>query len=454
MIAPRRSLKLPVETVGVGWWETWRARVNTSWWLVKPLAILLALSLLFMISFIAYTHLTTADTFWRELAIALIGTLLTLLGTLVIALYAFSDELRRRRESATLRRFDHESWSRQSLTVGAMKIPDVVVVASCRQDREWTEHASMRWERLDKTQRAPHSLGVRARAERLPRLVSDARNQAIAFTDDACVDLKGARVDLVRHEGKRMPVYTLQPAVGSYFDFASTTAQLDGPLEGNDALTGLTLREAWDLQLRTIEDVQDLPCMAKVGVGTAVVTSDDRLILGVRGRTMIASEDLTKSTGRARIHIVAEGMIPSDLDGEGFIDPRETAVRGLHEELLIGGSSRDLGAVTELKATGFYFDQTRMQPCFSYLARTNLTWDEIASAAPGAQDFWEVAQLRDLPFDIAHVGLRRLLLNRHPDMEFASNHAAATVWFACLYRFGFHRMRDALSVPVGTDSAR
>lgn len=418
------------------------------------MAILVALVLLFLIAYVGYTYLTEADTFWRELAIALIGTLLTLSGTLAIALYAFGDQLRRRREAATLRRFDDETWTRQSLTVGAMRIPDIVVVASCRQDREWTEHARMAWQKLDESPRPVDALAKRARAERLPALIADAERQSVAFTDDACVDLTGARIDLLRHEGRRMPVYTLQPAEAGYYDFASTTAQLDAPLAGDDEVTGRSLREAWRLRAQSIEDVDRLPCMAKVGVGTAVITSDDRLILGVRGRTMIASSDHGEHGTRTKMHIVAEGMVPSDVDADGLIDPRETAIRGLHEELLIGGSSKDLGSVTELKATGFYFDQTRMQPCFSYLARTNLTWDEISSAAPAAQDFWEVAQLRDLPFDISHVGLRRLLLNRHPDMEFASNHAAATVWFACLYAFGFHRMRDALSVPTGGVAGR
>lgn len=441
--APRSTASAPVS-----WWGRTRARINTSWWLVRPLLILLALTVLFLVSFIAYSQLTQPNTYWRELAIAMIGTLLTVSGSLAVALYAFRDQLRRRREVRTLRRFDDETWRRRSLVVGGMRIPDIVVVASCRLDREWTAHARMEWEPALTAPRSQDPLATRARAERLPGLLEKSRHESIAFTDDSCVDLVSGRIDLEHRDGKRSPVYRLTPAPATYFDFVTSAAHLDEPLAGDDDLTGTSLRRAWGLDLRSLEDVADLPCMAKVGVGTAVVTRDDRLVLGVRGRTMIAGSGPTSARGRSKVHIVAEGMVPSDLDADGRIDPRETSIRGLHEELLIGGSSGDLGRVLDVRATGFYVDQLRMQPCFSYLATTDLTWDELASAAPSSQDFWEVSQLIDLPFDVAHVGLRRLLLGRHPDMEFASNHAAATVWFACLYRFGFHRMRDVLSIPL------
>ena len=439
-------------SVPVGPWRRFRALISTSWWLFRPLLILCALGLLFVVSFVAYTHFTAPDTYWREFAIAMIGTLLTVSGSFAVALYAFRDQLRRRREVQTLRRFDDETWRRRSLVVGGMRIPDIMVVASCRLDRDWTDHARIEWEPALTHPRPQDPLATRAREERLPSLLARARKESIAFTDDGCVDLASARVDLEQREGARRPVYRLTPTTATYYDFATTAANLDAPLEGDDSLTGTSLRHAWGLDLRSLEDVQDLPCMAKVGVGTAVVTKDDRLVLGVRGRTMIAGSGPISARGRSKVHIVAEGMVPGDLDADGRIDPRETSIRGLHEELLIGGSSRDLGRVIELHATGFYVDQLRMQPCFAYLARTDLTWDELASAAPSSQDFWEVSQLIDLPFDVAHVGLRRLLLGKHPDMEFASNHAAATVWFACLHRFGFHRMRDVLSIPLPPQS--
>ena len=70
--------------------------------------------------------------------------------------------------------------------------------------------------------------------------------------------------------------------------------------------------------------------MAKVGVGTAVVTKDDRLVLGVRGRTMIAGSGPISARGRSKVHyditatgpdhdkrFTAEVFVGSDRLGEG-----------------------------------------------------------------------------------------------------------------------------------------
>lgn len=50
-------------------------------WLIRPLVILFALAALLTASSIAYTSLTTPDIHWREFAIAMIGTLLTVSGS-------------------------------------------------------------------------------------------------------------------------------------------------------------------------------------------------------------------------------------------------------------------------------------------------------------------------------------------------------------------------------------
>ncbi|WP_147522211.1 hypothetical protein [Brevibacterium senegalense] len=107
-------------SVPVGAWRRFRALISTSWWLFRPLLILCALGLLFVVSFVAYTHFTAPDTYWREFAIAMIGTLLTVSGSFAVALYAFRDQLRRRREVQTLRRFDDETWRRRSLVVATI----------------------------------------------------------------------------------------------------------------------------------------------------------------------------------------------------------------------------------------------------------------------------------------------------------------------------------------------
>lgn len=430
-----------------------RARMNQSWWMLRPALIFCALVAMFAVTFLLYTYGTVDGTYWREMAVALIGTLLTITASLGIALVAFRAQLRAHREAETLRRFDASAWRSGSLSVGAMRIPGIAVIASAGHGREWTESAAMEWEPGFAAEREEDAIARDAYRLRVPAAEARARELSIALTDDACVDLRAARIALERSGDRRRPVYRLTAARSTYYRFLATGADLDAPLEA-PSTGGRSLREAWGLDVHSLEDLGHLPFLAKVGCGTAVVTSDNRLVLGVRGRSMIAGTDPSAPRTRAKVHIVAEGMTPDDVDGEGRIDPRLTSVRGMHEELSLGSSSRDLGAVREQIATGFFLDHLRMQPCFSYLARVSLSWDELRTAAPASQDFWEVTELRDMPFDISHVGLRRLLLGRHPDMEFASNHAAAVVWFACLYEFGFHRMRDALSIPLPPDGVQ
>lgn len=445
----RRTTTRPPATIHgeAHWWDRWRAIWYRSSWALRPLGILIALLSMFAITFILYTFVTLDGTYWREITVAMIGTLLTISASLGIALLAFRDQLRAHREHERLRRFDDDTWPRESLTVGAMTIPDIVVIASASHGRAWTDSARMRWASSLDAPRPADELLMAAREVRIPEAQARARRDSIALTDDPCVDLRRVRITLEREGDRRLPVYNLTAAPSTYFDFLSTAAELDAPLpldDGSDA----SLRERWAPRVRSIEDLDRLPMPAKIGCGTAVVTRDGRLVLGVRGRTMIAGAEPDRGRSRPYVHIVAEGMTPDDVDADGRISPAMTSIRGLHEELSIGSSSKDLGSVVDHVATGFFFDHLRMQPCFAYLARISLTWDELRSAAPASQDFWEVSELRDLPFDISHVGLRRLLLARHPDMELASNHAAAVVWFACLHEFGFHRMRDALSIPL------
>lgn len=429
------------ETVAIPRHARIRAKLNTSWWMFRPLAILVLILLLFVATYIGYTVYTTDGTYWRELAIALIGTLLTISGTFVLALITFREQMHERREAEKLRRLEEDSWRRSHLQVGAMRIPDIVVVTSSRKNMEWTTHTDMLWEAFQE-ERPVDSIGEAAYTHRLGPIKERARQNSISLSDDACVDLRRARFEVVSTPNGRRRRMRLTPATSTYFRFLTTTASLDEP---QPYLDNRTLREAWNVNVLSLEGVSDLPCLAKIGVGTAAVTKDNRLVLGVRGRTMIAGGN---TDGRKRVHIVAEGMIPGDLGTAGVIDPAVTSTRALYEELAVGRGSDELCQLNGHYATGMFFDQLRMQPCFSYLATLNMEWDELASLAPAAPDFWEVAELESIGFDIANVGLRRLLLGQHPDMEFASNHAAAVVWFACVHRFGLRRMRDALSVPL------
>lgn len=181
-----------------------------------------------------------------------------------------------------------------------------------------------------------------------------------------------------------------------------------------------------------------------MGSGTVVVTGDDRVILGVRHRTFMAGSS-SASNNRQPVHFVAEGLLPEDRDAEGRFSPSVGALRGLREELHVGPRSDHIARVQSWVSTGFCFDQLRWQPYFTFLAVLDRTWDEVQTAAPVAADAWEAEALISLPFDIEHAGVRSLLLGNHPDLVLASNHAAAALWFALLYRHGFHQMRDELT---------
>lgn len=138
--------------------------------------------------------------------------------------------------------------------------------------------------------------------------------------------------------------------------------------------------------------------------------------------------------------------MPTDLDRRGLISPAETARRGLREELNIGDADRAYGRVESLRAVGFFFDQLRWQPCFIYLARIDLTWDELQTLAPTASSYWEVERLTSVPFTIESPDVRALLLGEHPGLELASNHASAALWFALLHEHGLFKMRHELTL--------
>jgi len=386
---------------------------------------------------------TEPDTFSREAAIALLGAVVTLLSAAVVATLALVQQLRRAREVETLTRFAEDSRRLRSLRVGRMEIPGIVVVASGNNHLEWTDRADVEFG--DWAAERPLDEEVRQVIDaRIPGFVEEARRRKSPFSDDPAVDLVDARVELRPDaSGKRRPVYRLTPAPMTYFPFFATAARLDDAALDDPR----PLRERFGPDVRSIEDVARLRLNAKVGVGTLVVTSDDRLVLGVRGRTMIAGGD-ERTDGRSAVHVVAEGAMPHDVDRKGRFDPLATARRGLMEEVGLGGDVRAIGWVRQLVQTGFFLDQQRWQPCFANLAHIDLSWDEFATAATTAQDRWEVERYVSLPFHIEHPGLRLLLLGQHPDLALASNHAAAVLWFGLLYRHGFTTMRDMLARPV------
>ena len=205
-----------------------------------------------------------------------------------------------------------------------------------------------------------------------------------------------------------------------------------------------SLREISDVEdLQSIVGVHDLPFQAKIGSVTILETSDGQVVLGVRGKTMIAGNNPPEL--RKKVHFVAEGMIPEDRDETGNLNPIETSKRGLEEELMVGTTSQSIGHLVELKSTGFFFDQLRFQPCFTYLAKTEVSFDDLKTGASAAKDAWENESLVSMPLSIDAIEMRQLMLGRHPDFELASNHAAAGLWFALIFKHGFVYVKDSLS---------
>lgn len=408
--------------------------------MLEPLGILLLAGVLLAGCYVVF-RVTSPDGFGRELLSATIGAVVTLAVAGLVALVALWDRIQRRRERATIRRMSRESWPTTAIRAGLMTVEGMCVVASCTQGVPWTQRVT--FECVPGSPRPKDDLVESHRQEWLTQL-ERSKGKDYVLNDGPRVDLVGADLELRSHAGRTRPHYTFQVAPSTYYDFACANVRLDEPFthEGDEPLS---LRERWGTYPLSIQDVGNLRAPAPIGSGTVVVTSDDRLVLGIRHRTFVASADPT-GTGRHPVHFVAEGLLPTDTEN-GRLSPRAGAFRGLREELHIGNRSDHIAKVTRLIDTGLSFDQSRWQPYFTYLAYVDASWDELQTGAAVATDAWEVETLVSLPFDIEHAGVRLLLQGRHPDLHLASNHAGAALWFALVYKHGYHQLRDELTTP-------
>lgn len=170
------------------------------------------------------------------------------------------------------------------------------------------------------------------------------------------------------------------------------------------------------------------------------------MVLGLRGKTFIASDFDGPPGARASVHFVAEGMLPGDVGHDGLLAAKVTATRGMREEL---GVDDDLVRVQSLEQTGVFFDTLRWQPCFAFLAHLGCTFDELATVAASAVDFWESDQLVSVPFDVHSPSAQALMMGTDPHFILASNHAQALAYLAFLNEFGFQELRASLRAPFG-----
>ncbi|WP_151526335.1 hypothetical protein [Serinicoccus kebangsaanensis] len=408
------------------------------WW-AKPVGMLLLAGLLLVLGYVLWT-ISSSDGYARELISAGVGAVITLITAALVAMIALRDRIRTLLDKQTLRRFAGETWDERAIHVGQMHIPQVCIVASCSQGEEWTERTTVSYVQTEAV--APDDLVRVAREARLPALLEQRETEGFVLTNGSQAALTRATLSLVGQGRNRRPHYTLGIGTSEYFDFATVNVQLDEPLPTPDG-SSESLRRRWGRYPGSVLDVNGLPAAATIGSGTAVVTKDERLILGIRASTFVARS--SPVAGRRGVHVVAEGLLPDDVDDTGAFCPRVGALRGVREELHIGPRADNIAAVTRLIETGFCFDQLRWQPYFTFVARIDRTWDEIHTAMSSARDAWEVETLISLPFDIEHAGVRRLLRGDHPDLALVSNHAGAALWFALLHKHGYSQMRDELS---------
>lgn len=411
-------------------------------WLFKPLLITIAFLFLVLLSWLGFTFIQR-DTYLFEVNLAVIGSLTTVLVSAAVAITAFWAQLKQYREADKVDQLREESWHRVGVQIGRLKIHDIVVFSSARKYVQWTDNCVVKWNPTLSYDGSPRSENALLEREKT-KIITDAKRRAkkhnLTLSDDECVELRHAQISLVRDKGRRVPSYVLTPKVARYFDFLGTANAIDKEITAGQAVT--SLRQELNINVKSIEDLNDLPVIAKLGCGTAAVTSDDQLVLGVRGRSMIAGKGENPDETRRLVHIVAEGMVPGDLDSDGRLSPRVCSARALEEELIIGNTGNSIGSIKEHFATGFFFDQLRLQPCFSYLAHLSCDSATLKTGYKSAPDAWEAEELITIPFKLESKDLRLLMLGRHPQYRLASNHAAAVIFFALMYQFGYYKIRD------------
>lgn len=174
----------------------------------------------------------------------------------------------------------------------------------------------------------------------------------------------------------------------TYYHMLVTDAALDTPLPdvpSSSAAHPYTLRQRYaaDVDLRT----ETVPQFATHwGIGLAVVTSDDYVLIGERGATAVDADVCYPS--------VAEGADrPGDADATGAPDHAAIARRGLAEELGI-----DL-APGELTWLSFGANAVRCEFALIGLVRTRYRAAEVAERRErAAPDAWETKALHAVQF--------------------------------------------------------
>jgi hypothetical protein len=383
-----------------------------------------------------------AQALWVEVGSALLATGLTV-GAAVLALYwTLGEQSRRRRTVRELRAL--ERTDRSQLVVGRAKAQDVLLVSVAPLGGDVEDRVEFRFLPAMDSPREDPAEWPHIEGTALPAIQSDAEARGVLLTDDDAVDLVDARPVAVKRDGQRMTRYELTGAPTTYFRFVGMSNRLDSRVDLPPGV--LDLRSHWGPGPRRLEDCARLPVPAKIGVGVVVVTADDKIVLSYRGKVFVAGFDSGGTEDdRLPVHVIGEGMIPEDLHS-GVLDPRETALRGLDEEL--GLTSSDVtGARDGVILCGVFLDTLRWQPCFAYAVRLTIDFNELVLRSGTASHAFEADRITYMEFDIWDAELRELLVDGHPEIRTASNHAQAVLLLVMMRSFGLTEVRSALSRP-------
>lgn len=374
----------------------------------------------------------------------------TLMGSAVTALAAFASlavlatrEIQERQQLNVVERVPRQA--RPTLRLGNLVVEDIRVVAAGTglERRSRFEVVAPSSDTLPRREDPPEWPALERVV--IPRLRQRAQQRRQVLFDDEKLDLLDAvrRRELV--DGHPVVVHELHVGSTTYLRFAAMSNALDEDVR--DVLPGIaTLRGHWAMEPMGLEHVANLPAPAALGCEVVVVTADDQIVLLERAATYIGGP--LPGDRRTPVHVVAEGMIPGDVES-GQPPLRAAALRALDEELGIDVDCPGLEPLMGLEMVGVFFDTRRWQPCFVWLAQLSISLDELSTMHSVARDGWESASIYGVPYDIRAESTRALLLGRHQHLVAATNHARAALALALMARDGLVLCRAALSWGVG-----
>jgi len=316
-----------------------------------------------------------------------------------------------------------------SVQFGQLEIPNIIIYSMADGA---APNTSFRFPRALSATRPDPTEWAELQRTLLPDLVSKAAASQQPFSNDPAVDLVAAtRQAHSQGQGGEQVSWQVKLAETNYYKFAvlanSTPDELRACL--SDAEPLLVERAVGRAQLG---DLVATRIPAKVGTGTVVQTSDGFLVGMIRGNTYQICD---QAAGIQRIHILGEGMLPTDVR-DGRIDPLAAAERGLYEEL---GSS---GSQAKVEFTGMFFDLRCHQPTFCYLATIGVTFATLQTEFLTARDHWETTGLVRFGPGIDD-GLRQLMLGRGKTLRMAYS-GVMTLILALGRMYGFREVDAAL----------